>query len=269
LEKEISLPSRFLATEKIGQLGTSDDGKLAYVYNMIPSSVVYVVDIALGKIVGTVDIPGCALAFPYGPNHFATMCGDGTVGAAEVTATAPAKVSFSEKFFDPDKDPIFENSVIDRTTGEGWLLSFSGTIYPASFGEKPVVGKPWSIQETAGFPAAGLGVQELAWRPGGGQLIALHRATKRLYVLMHVGTYWTHKADGTEVWVLDAEKRSLLRRIKLTSAASGIAVTQDKKPLLYVLSGFGGPGLVIYDATTGDVVRQRNISGAIALVPGL
>ena len=37
---------------------------------------------------------------------------------------------------------------------------------------------------------------ELAWRPGGAQLLALHRATRRLFVLMHPGNHWTHKVDG-------------------------------------------------------------------------
>src|SRR5207248_228074 len=106
-------------------------------------------------------------------------------------------------FFDPDADPLFEHGLIDRTTGEGWFMSFTGHVYPIQFGAKPIVGKPWSVNVSAGLPEAGPGVQELAWRPGGGQFMALHRATRRLYVLMHPGNYWTQKYAGTEVWVFD------------------------------------------------------------------
>lgn len=271
LEKEIPLPGRLHIVPKIQQLALSDDDKLAYVYDMVPSSAVHVVDVAAGALLTSVDIPGCALAYPYGARSFATVCGDGTIGTATLPASGKAKINFSPRVFDPDADPVYENSIVDRTTGEGWFLSYSGKIYPARLGEKPVIDKPWSITQAAGMPVTGVGVQELAWRPGGGQLMALHRATKRLYVLMHPGAYWTHKESGTEVWVLDSEKHSLIRRIPLSDPAKNIAVTQDAKPLLFVFGADGGPApFKVLDADTGKVLRTRSASLAmIAMTPGL
>jgi methylamine dehydrogenase heavy chain len=270
LLKEIPLPGRLLVTAKLGQMGLSDDDALAYVYALVPGSQAHVVDLASGKVLTSVDLSGCALVYPYGPRSFATLCGDGTVGTATLSASGKAEVAFSPKFFDPDHDPIFENSLVDRTTGEAWLLSFTGKIYPARLGDKPAVGKPWSINAAAGLPEAGDGVQELAWRPGGGQLMALHRASRRLYVLMHAGNYWTQKSAGTEVWVLDSVRHILIRRIPLAKPAKSIQVTQDAKPMLFAFGGEENPAsLTTYDAETGRKLSERRLQVPLGLVAGL
>ncbi|WP_297514415.1 amine dehydrogenase large subunit [uncultured Caulobacter sp.] len=269
LEKEIPLPSRLLVVPKTNQVATSEDGALAYAYAMAPASQVHVVDLAAGKVIGSVDMPGCSLAFPFGARSFASLCGDGTVGVATVGPAAEAAPKFSKPFFDADNDPVFENSFVDRATGEAFFLSFTGKIYPAKLaGAAPVVDKPWSINVAAGFPAAGAGVQELAWRPGGGQVMAFHRKNRQLYVLMHAGNYWTHKVEGTEVWVLDVDKHSLIKRISLAAPAKGIAVTQDDQPLLYAYDS-APMSLAVYNAKTGEVTGRRKIGGIIGMVPGL
>jgi len=273
LEKEIPIPDRLHVVAKVGQMGLSDDDKLAYVYALMPSSTAHVVDLAAGKLMTSVDLAGCALVYPYGPRGFASICGDGTIATATVPAggVGEAKVSFSPKFFDPDADPLFENSIVDRTTGEGWFLSYSGKIYPAKLGATPKIEKPWSVNEAADLPVAGTGVQELAWRPGGGQLMALHRATKRLYIVMHMGNYWTQKKGGPEVWILDATTKRLVRRVPLAAPVKSIAVTQDDKPILFAFGGEGAEssGFTAYDAVTGKKLRNRELSATIALVPGL
>jgi len=270
LEKEIPLPGRFLVVAKLGQMGVSEDDHLAYVYAMMPSSQAHVVDLAAGKVIASVDLSGCALVYPYGPRSFGTICGDGTVGAVTVPETGTAKVAFSPKFFDPDADPLFEHGLIDRTTGEGWFMSFTGHVYPIQFGAKPVVGKPWSVNVAAGLPEAGQGVQELAWRPGGGQFMALHRATRRLYVLMHTGNYWTQKYAGTEVWVFDGATHGLIRRIPLAKAAKSIVITQDAKPLLFAYEGEGREdSFTAYDPATGKKLRERRLLTPVGLVAGL
>lgn len=274
LEKEIPLPGRLHIVSKVGQMGLSSDGALAYVYALIPGSEAHVVDLAAGKLLTSVELSGCALVYPYGPRSFGTICGDGTVGTATVP-TSPneaAKVNFSPKFFDPDADPIFEDSIVDPKTGEGWFLSFSGKIYPAQLsGAAPVIGKPWSITEAAGLPVSGTGVQELAWRPGGGQLMAMHRASKRLFVLMHTGNYWTQKYAGTEVWVLDAASRTVVRRIPLASPAKSIVVTQDQKPLLFTYGAEGAEPAEFnaYDPQTGKKLRGRRLNTTTAFATGL
>lgn len=269
IDKETVLPGRLLVVPKNQQVAASNDEKLAYVYDMIPASAVHVVDMAAGKVLSSVDVPGCALAYPYGPRSFATICGDGTIGTTTLDASGKGELVFTNPFFDADKDPLFENSVVDRATGEGWFLSFSGKIYPAKLAGHPVVGPPWSVNVAAGLPAASTGVQELAWRPGGGQVLAVHRGLRRLYVLMHAGNYWTHKRDGTEVWILDADKKTLIKRVTLKSPAKSLIVSQDDKPILFTFGGEAGGGVAAYDAVTGAFLRGRSAPGFVAAVPGV
>jgi methylamine dehydrogenase heavy chain len=269
LDREIPLPGRLIVNPKAQQLATSDDGQLGYVYDMMPASAVHVVDLAQGKLLTSVDVPGCALVYAYGKRSFATVCGDGTIGVVTVPPSGAAKASFTKPFFKPDQDPVSDNSVVDRTSGQGWMLTYSGHIIPVQLGATAVVGKPWSITVAAGLPESGTGVQELAWRPGGQQLLAVHRATRRLYVLMHPGNYWTQKADGTEVWVLDSDRHTLIRRIKLADPGHGIAVTQDAKPLLFVIGSAWSGTIDVYDATSGEKLRGRKLRGIIGLAPGL
>ena len=269
MDREIAIPGRFVANPKTQQLATSDDGRLGYVYDMVPASAIYVVDLVQGKLLTSVDVPGCALVYAYGKRSLATVCGDGTIGVVTVPPEGTAKAVFTKPFFNPNQDPVFDNSVVDRTTGEGWMMTYSGHIFPVQLGATAVVGKPWSITVAAGQPESGTGVQELAWRPGGGQFLALHRASRQLYVLMHPGNYWTQKADGTEVWVLDGERHTLIRRIKLEAPAHCIAVTQDAKPLLFVTGSGWTVTVAAYDATTGQKLRERKLQGLFGLVPGL
>ncbi len=67
---------------------------------------------------------------------------------------------------------------------------------------------PWSLQEAAGMPRATTQSELLAWRPGGGRFAAYHKASGRLFVLMHAGVHWTHKKGGTEIWVFDTSRRT-------------------------------------------------------------
>jgi len=267
LLKEVVLPGRLLVTPRPQVFDVSEDGRLAYVYDMIPASGVHVVDLERGQLLTTADLPGCALAFPYGARGFASICGDGTIATVQVPDSGTPHATFSRPFFEPNSDPLFDSSVNDRSTGEAWFLTYSGQVFPAKLATPPTIGKPWSITVAAGLARTGTGVQELAWRPGGfGQVLALHRATKRLYVLMHPGNYWTHKESGTEVWVLDTAQQTLVRRIPLEAPAQSIAVSQGANPLLYTMSK--DDGFAVLDATTGKQLRKRKLSGVLAYVPG-
>ena len=270
LESEIPIPGHLHVVAKLSQMGLSEDEKLAFIYDLVPSSSVHVIDLQQEALVTSVDIPGCGLVYPFGPRSFATVCGDGTIGSVTLSASGEPEIGFTASIFDPDVDPVLENSLVDRGTGQGYFLTYTGRVLPVTLGSELEAGQAWSIQEAAGMPAAGPGVQELAWRPGGGQMMALHRASERLYVLMHPGNHWTHKQPGTEVWVLDAKAHSLLRRIPLDKPARSVAVSQGEEPLLYVFGAEGGPdGVEVRDATTGKVLRSRTLAGTgLIFVPG-
>ncbi len=279
LLKEIKLPGRALVG-KIQNFDISASGSRAYVYIMHPAASVAWVDLKKQALGGTVEVPGCALVFPWGEEGFSSLCGDGSLATVTISDAGQTKVTHTKPFFDANTDPIFEGSFVDRNTGTAIFLSYTGLIYAAKLGPQTVVEKPWSIQQAAGYAPAGTGVQELAWRPGGAQLAAYHKASGRLFVLMHPGNYWTHKQGGTEIWVLDTKAHTLVRRIPLQPAPtsgeaeeektplySSIGVSQDDKPLLYLLNPGGGD--LVLDANTGELQRKIEFAaGHMVLVPG-
>ena len=99
--------------------------------------------------------------------------------------------------------------------------------------------------------------------------MALHRASDRLFVLMHTGNHWTHKEPGTELWVVDPKARQVTRRIPLKDPAQNVAVSQGDKPLIYLFGEGPSGGMSVLDADTGKVLRGRpGTSGSMILVPG-
>jgi methylamine dehydrogenase heavy chain len=278
LVKEIALPGRALVL-KTQNFDISASGARAYVYIMLPAASVVWVDLKKQVVGGTVEIPGCALVFPWGEQGFSSLCGDGSVANVTIPESGPVKITHTKPFFDANNDPIFENSFVDRATGKAIFLSYTGLVYEAQLGSDTVVQKPWSIQKAAGFPVAGTGVQELAWRPGGAQLAAYHKASGKLFVLMHPGNFWTHRQGGSEIWVLDTKTHSLLSRFQLQPVpTSGLAdervpfyqnigVSQDSKPVLYLLNPDGND--VLLDAVTGEQLRKIEFAGGNSVVvPG-
>jgi len=151
-------------------------------------------------------------------------------------------------------------------------------------GPMPVFPEPWSMVSDA--------EREAGWRVGGRQPLAVHRATGRLFALMHQGGPNTHKESGREAWVFDLAAREhsdtiALRNPGLTYlgvsmefgqgwiwpfshlydwllslAPLGVAsleVTQDDAPLLVTASEFSG-SMGVYDAASGEF-RGRVTSG--------
>ncbi len=266
LETEIALPSRAYVASTGQLFSLSHDGARAYVYSMQPAASVVVVDLATRKVLRTVDTPGCALAFPWGPEGFAALCGDGSL--ATVTTGAKPTLVRSAPFFDAERDPVFEQSPLDPATGQVFFITYSGVVHPATLGPTPQFQAPWSLQAAAGLPPAGLANGDLAWRPGGYEALALHRATSRLYVLMHAGEHWTQKKSGEELWVVDTQGHKVLRRLALATPCRGVAVSQDDHPLLYLMDEKGT--LSIRDAGSLEELRSVEDAGpGVPVVPAL
>jgi methylamine dehydrogenase heavy chain len=261
LIKDIVLPGRALADHKPQNLAISADSSIAYVYNMHPASSVAWVDLKKMAVGGSVEVPGCALVFPWGNSGFSSLCGDGSLATVSV-GSGPSKVTHTKPFFDANKDPIFENSVVDPAAGRALFISYTGLVYPAKLGAEPSIEKPWSIQAAAGQPIAGTGADELAWRPGGFQLAAWHKASDRLFVLMHPGNFWSHKEPAAEIWSLDVKAHKLIKRIVMPSGGGSygsIAVSQGASPQLYLVSEAGGD--LVIDPDSGDVLRKIDAAG--------
>lgn len=265
---EITLPGRLISVPKSPSLEISSDGRLAYVYNMQPAASVAVVDLVARKTSNVVEIPGCGMIYPWGAAGFASLCADGTL-AYVFRQKGRFIVRHTPPFFDAENDPVFEESLVDRHTGRAFFISYTGLVYPAQLGEETRIESPWSLHEAAGLPRASTEAEHLAWRPGGSRFAAWHKATGRLFVLMHPGVHWTHKEAGTQIWVFDTQAKKRIARFALDEPASLITVTQDESPLLFVVGGGPGGGLSVLDPNTGEVLRSlRGVSGSLAAVSG-
>lgn len=256
LVSEITIPDRIIIGERKQNFIVSDDGKWGFIYNLSPATSVNIVDLTKRKFAKTIEVPGCAALMPN-PVGFSALCSDGSM--ATVTA-ATAKIARTAPFFSATDDPIFENFGYDRAKKETVMLSYTGLLYTAKLGATPTVSQPWSIQAAAGY-ATGGDTKPLtpAWYPGGRQPMALHRPSGHLYVLMHLGEYWSHKAPGTEVWDVDIATKKVVKRFVLEEPMAHIEVTQDSEPMLF-LNGEGKEALVL-DAKTGEEKHKIKDAG--------
>ncbi len=258
LVAEAPLPGRLIIGADRNNFVISDDGKTGYVYNLDPASSVNVVDLEKRKAAQTVELPGCATLIPNPVGGFSALCSDGTLAtvalkgkSSSITRTAP--------FFSATNDPIFGPHVYDRGKAEAVFLTYTGLIYQAKIGATPVIGQPWSLQAAAGLRPGDTKPLDINWMPGGRQLMALHRPTGTLYVLMHMGEFWSHKQAGDEIWVVDLANKRVKRRVPLKDSAENIEVTQDAKPLIFV-NGDEGKARVI-DATTFEQKFEMERAG--------
>ncbi|WP_246495000.1 amine dehydrogenase large subunit [Ameyamaea chiangmaiensis] len=258
---DIELPGRALVTPKKPNMALSANDSRIYIGDMSPTNGVHVLEAKTGKLLGTIDTPGCALVYPWGGTGFSSVCADGSLVNVDSADVAKPAVTHTPSFFAPDRDPVFEHSPEVAADGHVPFISFSGLVYDAALGGTPTIAAPWSIEQAAGMkPASDSRAPfEVTWRPGGWQLAALHRADNTLYVLMHKGTFWTHKDSGTEIWVFDLHAHKLLRRLHLARPSAMVGVTQDSKPLLFTTDDDGD--LFIADAQTGQVKRTMKHLG--------
>jgi methylamine dehydrogenase heavy chain len=271
----------------------SDDGRLLAVFNLTPMTSLSIVDVQARRFVAEVPTPGCSLVYAAGPRRFFMLCANGEALVVTLDETGSAAVARSARFFDAQKDPLTEKAV--RRAHEWLFVSFDGMVQPIDVsGDALQPGERWPL-----FDDTDRGD---SWRIGGGQLLALHAPTGRLYALVHQGGPDTHKQPGTEVWVYDLATRKRVQRIAMvnplvsfigqqaslhrdrTSGRFGrwflgrvmpnpgverILVTQDASPVL-VASASMPPTMTIHDAMTGAVLREVSepgIAGALLATP--
>lgn len=259
LVTEITIPDRILIGGRTQTFVLSDDGKMAYIYNLSPASSVHIVDLVKRKFVRTVELPGCASMIPNTGVGFSALCSDGSLATVSLTGGKSA-ITRSEPFFSATGDPVFDNLAYDKTKGEATLLTYTGLIYTVKLGAKPVISEPFSIQAAAGVRPGDTRPLDLNWYPGGNQQMALHAASGKIYVLMHEGEYWSHKEAGSEIWVVDLATKKVVKRFPLEKHAAAIAVSQGAEPLLFV-NDRKGDGWVI-DATSWEEKSKIEDAGS-------
>lgn len=255
---EIPTPGRLI----IGGLKTNfvvtDDGKTAYDYNFDPASSVNVIDLVKRKFVRAIELPGCANIIPNPGVGFSSLCADGTLATVAVKG-GTQDITRTEPFFDAAADPIFANFTYDRKKKQAVFLSYTGLIRVAAIGAKPTVSEPFSIQQAAGLRAADTAPLDIAWFPGGSQVMALHRPSSTLYVLMHKGEFWTHKEGAEEIWAVDLATKKVTRRIPLKDPVNNIEITQDDAAMIMVTDRMN-TGRVI-EAKTGEIKHTIENAG--------
>jgi len=278
---EVLIPAkRAINVLPTGNAALSDDERFLAVFNMTPATSLSIVDLEQRRFAGEIETPGCSLVYGAGPRRFLMLCGDGAALLVELDAQGNAiRKLRSDPFFDPEADPVMEKSV---RRGDTWYFpSFEGWIHEVDVsGPAPAFGEPWSL--VSGDERAD------GWRIGGRQPLAVHRASGRLFALMHQGGPDTHKDPGRVAWTFDLERRERTGEIPLRNpgltylgvsmafgedwiwpfsrlydwalslAPLGVAsleVTQGDAPLRVAGSEFSG-SLALHDATSGEFLRR-------------
>lgn len=261
LVSEVAIPGRMLIGNRTHNLVITSDGKKALIYNMQPSSSVNVVDLDARAFVQKIELPGCATMLTNTAGGFSALCSNGTL--ATVAMGDKPTITRSARFFSATEDPIYDTSIVDPKTGKATLLSYSGMITPVTLGATPEIGTPWSLQQAAFMRKGTYTPMDVNWMPGGRQPIAVHHATGRIYVLMHMGEYWSEYEPAQEIWVLDGNSRKLIGRHALGGDLKekllNIAVSQDNDPQVYASDGSGNT--FVLDANTLEKKRSWDNSG--------
>src|SRR5437867_1509615 len=155
----------------------SDDGRFMAVFNLTPQTSVSIVDVQARRFTSEIATPGCRLGYAAGARRFLMLCGNGAAlsGALDGEGGGAGRER-SEAVVVAQKVPVTEKAVL---RGNEWLfVSFEGVVHPVDVGgEKPRFGETWSLVDEADRRAS--------WRIGGGQHLAVHTASARLYALMH------------------------------------------------------------------------------------
>jgi len=220
------------------------DGRFGLIYNFTPEQSVTVIDMVQQKTVGETTTSGCGLMFPTGPRSFFLVCSDGALQTATLDDNGQVTLGASTKKLFPPDDPVTEKGV---WTGSQWLFfTHKGKVHVLEQkGALPQLVRTWSL----------LGKDDTGWLPGAMQTAAYHKASGKLYVLMHQGGPGSHKDPGTELWVYDVAKGQRIQRIVLDAPATAVAISQDDKPLLFTAM-FGDSNFKIYDPASGKLLRE-------------
>ena len=248
---EIVLPGtkRALITAMEGLLASTDDQRMALVFNFTPASSVTVVDLVKRQTLSEIEIPGCSLVYPSGTRGFSTLCSSGTLLTIRLDANGAVVGRSESKAFNPlDTDPLFTASAM--LGGVRYFPSLGGRIQPIDMkGDEVKILPDWSLLSPADAAAY--------WRPSGWQLIAGDEQ-KLLYVLMQADAHeGTHKDPANEVWVYNAATKTRVKRLRLVRPGASISLTHGAEPSLLVQAG---ERLDVYDPQ-GQLLRSLDLPG--------
>ncbi len=249
---EVEIPAKRLSgMPKRLSIQLIDDDRLLLIYNFTPAQSVSVVNLETRTFAGEVNTPGCGFMIPTGKRGFSSICANGALLSTTLNADGSVSATHRTKpLIDVDDDPVFE--AMARIGDIGYLPTFMGRVVTLNLARnKPRQLKTWSLLSAAD--------QAEGWRPGG-ILPIIEDPAGHIYVLMHPEGYdGSHKDGGSEVWVFDAARHQLLRRIPLKNWGISLGMTgSQEQPLLIVTNA--DMGIDVYDATQGAHLKTLGIS---------
>lgn len=249
---DITLPveaHRFLVGTYPWMTALTPDNSAVLYYQFSPAPGVGVVDLKEKAFSRMLEVPDCYHIFPTANDTFFMHCRDGSLARVKFEASGDAEPEISHSdVFHPEDEYVINHPAFSQKSGRLVWPTYEGKIYQfdLSSGEA----KPLKTLD-------GLSAEERAdnWRPGGWQIVAYHRPSNRIYMLVDQRAEWTHKRPSRYVVVLDADTGERIARHEMGHEIDSVAVSQDDDPLLYGLST-GDKTLYIYDAESGEELRS-------------
>jgi methylamine dehydrogenase heavy chain len=229
VKREIPIPAkRMQAIKSSGATVFSDDQRFLLVVNFTPAQSVSVVDLQTQQFVTEIETPGCSVLYPAGNRDFYSICADG--GFMQIRLDDRGGLLLKQRhqpLFDPAGD--FVTTAASRIGNTWYFVSYDNHIRAIEMTPEGIkLSNQWSL----------LSDKERAanWRISGQHHTAAHRASGRLFVLMHQGDAHTFEQPGEEVWVFDTRSGNKIDTIELDDIALSIAVSQAENPTLYSLA---------------------------------
>jgi methylamine dehydrogenase heavy chain len=286
---EIVFPTRAATGNTSIGYSSAIGSRFVGVFNQFPATSVSILDLDSRSFVEEIGVSGCSGIYAIDELRFATLCGDGTATVVELTDEGrKSNLIRSEKFFDTLEDPVFTSA---GRIGSRWIfVSFGGMVHTVDFaGKTPKASPAWSLHGESGGPSG--------WRPGGLQLVTVHAASERLFVVMHEGGPGSHKDAGPEIWSFDLTKKKQIGRIEPPSLSASflggmlgistdsfgftllkwilpadtvhsIAISQDAVPVLFMRNAeLGAIGVVHPDG--GQALRILGEAGLFGPTLGI
>lgn len=254
-ELVIDIPdTRSGAMVHIGGSSVSNDGRYAYSYQFAPSNAVVIVDLEQQTHLNTIEVPECWYAYAAGERRFAVRCRNGsmTVVTHDEDGNEVSRTE-TDPIHEPVEEPTYNNVAYDQSTGEMFLVSYWGEVFPVDLsGDEPQVGDAWSLTSDE--------ERENEWAPGGWQPADYHSQSGQLFVLMDRRARWAHTTESRYVWVFDTETKERVKTIDLAHEAAAIVVDRADEPYLYALSSHG-QSLGIYDVESGRLLFSQDELG--------
>jgi len=255
-EREVVLPVRRVQGLNYRNLfRQTTDGRFILLQNATPAVSTTVVDVPNNRFAGEITATaGCwgVIPLPNKPRSFMTVCGDGALLTIDLDDKGTMQSqSRSARMFPVDTDPVFLTHAMERDKAH--FVSFHGNVYTADFSGKEVQFAPvWSLLDDKDKAAN--------WRPGGYNIVDVHHASRRMYVLMHPdGKERTHKNPAAEIWVYDLASK---KRVARLPGKDALALSVDQSATAPRLLTIDAVNAHIYDITDATPKLLRTIEGA-------